>query len=85
MGRAFDGLPIKIHNPNAIPGKQGDVTVGKKEDLAGMLQQRGNVASDKILALADPDHRRRSVSRGNQFLRILGGQEDQRVDAPQVF
>src|SRR5213594_2940180 len=43
----------------------GDLSVAKKENVAGVFENRRNIRSDKIFALTDSDYHRRTQARGN--------------------
>ena len=42
---------------------------------------RGNIAGDKEFVFAKSDDEGRADARGDDFLRIAGGEKDQRIDA----
>ena len=41
---------------HALRGQHGNVSIGKKENLARMLEQSRNVAGDEILTFAESDY-----------------------------
>ena len=50
-----------------------------------MLKQGRDVASDKIFAIAESNHRGRAEARGHDLLRIFCGEKNKRVDATQFL
>src|SRR5207245_3800534 len=81
VSEAFDGVAVVVHHADAFCRKNGDVSVGKKKHFAGVLEQRGDVTGDEIFSLAKPNDRWRTQAGGNDFLRIIRGEKNQRVDA----
>src|SRR6202000_2594252 len=85
LGRAVDGFAVEIGDANAVEGEDSHIAILEEKHFAGVLEQRRYVAGDKIFAIAEADDRRWADARGDEFLRILGGKKDQRVDAAQIF
>ena len=83
--RALDGTAVVIHHMHAFGGEHGDVAIGEEKHLASVLEQGGDVAGDEIFSIAEANHRRRAEARGDDFLRIFRGEENQRVDAAQFL
>ena len=79
------GLPSRSVTRTPSLRQHRHVAIREKKDVARVLQQRRNIAGHEIFAVAQPDHRRRPDSRGNQFLRVLRGKKHQRIDAAQVL
>ncbi len=73
-----------VHHAHTIGREHGDVAVGEKENLAGVLEKSGNIASDEVLTPAEADNRRRAHARGDDFLRVVGGNKNQRIDSAQL-
>src|SRR5713226_4706602 len=85
LRRALDRTSIMIHDPYALRGEHGDVTIGKEENLAGMLEEGRNVAGDKVLSFAETDDGWGALARGHNFLRVFRREENQSVDAAQLI
>ena len=85
MRGAIDGAAIVIHHAHAILREDGDIAVGEEEHLAGVFEERGNIAGDKIFAVAKADHGRRTNARGDDFVRVAGGEKNQGIDAAQLL
>ncbi len=82
---AVYGTPVMIHYFDALRRQHGDVSIGQEKNLPGVLQERGNVAGDKIFTLAEPDHGGGPQTSRNDFVRIFRGQEHQRVNSAQFL
>ena len=64
-------------------GHHGNFAVAEKENIAGVFQDRGNVRSDKVLAIADTDYHRRPQARGDDRIGLIGRKHRQGKDAAQ--
>src|SRR6267142_2694199 len=82
---ALDRAAVVIHHADALLREYSDVAIGQEKYLAGVLEERRDVAGHKKFALAQADHGGRSHARGHDFMRVFRGQEYQRVDAAQFF
>ncbi len=71
----------RVHDAHALRREHGDVTVGEKEDVARVIEDRRDIAGDEVFVLAEADHGRRTASRGDDLVGVFGGEEDQRIDA----
>ena len=49
---ALDGLSVKIRELHARGGDYGEVAIGKKENVAGVIKDGGYVGSDKVFVIA---------------------------------
>ena len=74
-----------VHYGHALGGQNGDITVGKEENLARMFEQGRDVAGDEIFTIAESNDRRRAHARRDNFLGVLRREEHQRVDAAQFL
>jgi len=79
------GRPYMIHHADALLREYSYVAIGQEEYLAGVLEERRDVAGHKILAIAQANHGGRSHARGHDFVRVFRGHEYQRIDAAQFF
>ena len=84
LERTFDHPALEIHQPDAARGEHGNVAVGEEENVAGVMQERRDVARDEVFALAQADHRRRAVARGYHLVRVVRRDHRHRVDARQA-
>ena len=53
--------------------------------LARVREDAGNIAGNKVFVLAQADDHRRTIAGGDNFARILGRKDHQRVDTTQTF
>src|SRR5882762_9768014 len=85
LGGALDRATVVIHHADALLREYGDVAIGQKKYLAGVLEERRDVAGHKKLAIAQADYRGRSHARGHDFVRVFRGHEYQGIDPAQFF
>ena len=55
--------------------EHGDVAVGEEENVARVVENRGNVAGDEVFVFAQADHRRRARARGDDFVGVVARKE----------
>src|SRR5690348_13200293 len=82
---ALDGIGVVVHDANAFFGKHDDVAVGEEENIASVLEERGNVAGDEIFVVTQADDGWRTETRRDNLLGILGGQKHERVDTTKLL
>src|SRR5258708_8301171 len=75
LGGALDRATVVIHHADALLREYSDVAIGQEKYLAGVLEERRDVAGHKKLAIAQADYRGRSHPRGHDFLRVFRGHE----------
>jgi len=85
MRLAFDRLAVVVHDADTVFREHGDIAIGEEKYVAGVLEQRGNVAGHKIFAFAKADDGGRSEARSNNFIGITGREKNQRVDSAQLL
>src|SRR5882672_696999 len=85
VGGTLDRAAVVVHHAHALRGKNGDVAVREEKNLARMLEQGRDVTGNEILFLAETDYRGRAEACSHNFLWILGGEENQRVNAAQFL
>src|SRR5690242_4179819 len=82
---ALDGIGVMVHDTDAIFSKDDDVAVGEEENVAGMLEESGNVAGDEIFAVAEADDGWRAEAGGDDFLGIFRGKKYESIDAAKLL
>src|SRR5271169_5861225 len=85
MRWAIDRAAVVVHHTDAFLRQNGDIAIRQKEDLASVFEKRGDIARDKIFAVTQPDYRRRTNTRRDDFVRIAGRQKNQGVDAAKLL
>ncbi len=85
MRGAINWTAIVIHHADAALRQDGDIAIREEENLASVFEKRGDIAGDKIFAVAEADDGRRADAGGDDFVRVAGGQKNQGVDAAQLF
>ena len=80
---ALHGLAVKIRQRHAFKRQDRHIAVGKKINVARVMQNSRHIAGDKRLALAHADHHRRAQPRRHNLVRLRGAQHAQRKRARQ--
>ena len=74
LGRRVPSKPVTRH---AVAGDRHDLVLAELHRLAGVLDERGDVGAEEVLALADADHERRVAAGGDDPGRVGGIDGDQ--------
>src|SRR5882724_1594625 len=85
MRLALDGFAVVVHDADAVFGEHGDIEIGQKKHVARVLEQRRDIAGDKIFAVAKTNNGGWSEARRHNLVRIAGGEKNQRVDSAQLL
>src|SRR5256714_2615841 len=85
LGGAVNRAAVVVHYADALGGEHGDIAVGEKKDFAGVLEKGRDVAGDEVFAFAEADDGGRSHAGGDNFVGILGGKKNERIDAAEFF
>ena len=82
---AFHGMTIEVSDLDAVLGDHGQVAVGKEEEVAGVVEKRGDVGGDEIFVLAETNDGGWSVAGGDDFVRFVDGDDYQREDSGKLL
>ena len=82
---ALDGPAFEIGEVHAIGSDDGQVAIGKKENVARVIENRGHVGRHEVFVVAQADDRRRAVARGHDFVGIVGGDHGERENAAELL
>jgi hypothetical protein len=82
---ALDGLAVKVSELDAGEGEDGHVAVGEEVDVAGVVEDAGNVGGDEVLAFADADDDGRAEAGGDDLVRLGGGEDAEREGAGEAL
>ena len=74
---ALDGVAVEVGELDAGQREDGHVAVGEEVDVARVVKNAGNVGGDEGLALAYADDDRRAEARGDNLVRLGGGENAQ--------
>ncbi len=72
---ALDGLAVEVGELDAVEGEDGHVAVGEEVDVAGVVEDAGNVGGDEVLAFAYADDDGRAEARGDDLVGLGGGED----------
>ena len=73
-----DGVAVEIGQGHAVGRDHGHVAVGKEEQVAGVIEDGGDVAGHKVFVFAQADHRRRALPHGDDLVQVFGGDDGER-------
>ena len=79
-----DGLTVEVGELYSLGGDHRQVAVGKKEEVAGVIENRGDVRGDKIFIFSEADYRRGAISGGDNLVGLIDGHHCQGEDATQL-
>ena len=82
--RAFDRHAVESHQAHAMRGELGQLAVLEHDGAAGMTEDRRNIGSNEVLAVAQPEHQWRRRLGGDQLVG-LGLREHHDRERPAQF
>ncbi len=80
---AGNGLAFEVAELHARRRDDGEVAIGEEEQVARVVEDRGHVAGDKVLILAQADDRGRPIARGDDLVGLVGRDDRDGEDAGQ--
>ena len=80
----LDVLAGKVRNPHAVSGHHRNFAVAEEKNIARVFQNRRDIRSHKVLALAEADHHRRALTRGNNRVGRVRGKHRKRENAAEL-
>ena len=81
MRFALDSVAVVIHDANTFFGEDCDIGINEEEHSSRVFKKGGNVAGDKIFAIAETDNRGRAAAGSDDFIGIAGGKKNERVNS----
>jgi hypothetical protein len=75
---ALNGVAIEVGEGDAGEGEDGHVAVGQEVNVAGVVEDAGNVGGDERLAFAHADDYGRPGAGGDDFVGLGGGKDTKR-------
>ena len=72
---ALEGSPSKSVSVTPSRGEDGDVAIGEEVDVAGVVQDAGDVGGDEVFAFAQADDGGRPIARGDDLVGLVGGDD----------
>ena len=77
----LDRFAFEVGDADTLGRQHGDVAIGEEEHVARVEEDGRNVAGDEVFVIPETHDDRRAGTRGDDFLRIPGGENRQRIDA----
>ena len=72
---ALDGVAVEVGELDALAGEDGHVAVGEEVEVAGVVEDAGDVGGDEVFAIADADDGGRADAGGDDFVGLVGGED----------
>src|SRR5437660_9136750 len=85
MNVPADRLAVKVSEYHPFRRYNRQIAIGQEEQIVGVVQNRGNISSDKVLVLAKSDHRGRAIARGHDLVGFINRNHGQGEHAAQFL
>jgi hypothetical protein len=72
---ALDGVAVEVGELDALGGEDGHVAVGEEVEVAGVVEDAGDVGGDEVLAIADADDDGGAAAGDDDFVGVVGGED----------
>ena len=72
---ALDGVAVEVGELDALAGEDGHVAVGEEVEIAGVVEDAGDVGGDEVFAIADADDGGGSKAGDDDFVGVVGGED----------
>ena len=67
-----DGVGVEVGEGDAGGGEDGEFAVGEEVDVAGVMEDAGNVGCEEEFAVAETEDDRRAKTRGDELIGLVG-------------
>src|SRR5580658_11041494 len=84
LNLADDGPSVEIGELHAVGSDDGEIAIPEEEQIAGVVKNCGNVGGDEIFVLAEANYGGRAIAGGDNFIRIVDGDNRQREYSGQL-
>ena len=78
---ALDWLAVEVSELDPVEREDGHVAIGEEVNVAGVVENAGDVGGDEVLAFTHADDDGRAGARGDDLV-WLGGGEDAESEGP---
>ena len=75
LGLELFGCAVEVSEGNAVDGEGGDLVVVEEVDIAGLVENAGNVGGEEELAVAEAEHDGGAHAGGDHFVGLEGGED----------
>jgi len=79
------GIALEVGERDAIAGEHGELAVGEEVDVAGVVEDSGDVGGEEELAIADADDGGRAHAGGDELVGVVGGHDSDGEGSGEVF
>ena len=69
------GVAVEVGEGDAGAGEDGELAVGEEVDVAGVVEDAGDVRGQEELAVADAEDGGRAEARGDELIGLVGGED----------
>ena len=70
-----EGFAVEVGERDAVEGEDGHVAVGEEVDVAGVVEDAGDVGGDEVFAFADADDDGRAEAGGDDLVGLVRGED----------
>ncbi len=70
-----EGVAVEVGEGDAFAGEDGELAVGEEVDVAGVVEDSGDVGGEEELAFADADDGGRTHAGGDELVGVVGGED----------
>ncbi len=70
-----EGLGVEVGEGDALLGEDGEFAVGEEVDVAGVVEDAGDVGGEEELAVADADDGGRAHAGGDELVGLVRGED----------
>ena len=81
---ADDRLSVEVGELHAFRRNHGQVAIAQEEQVASVIENRGNIGGDEVFVLAQADDGRRAIAGGHNFVRLIDRDHGQSENAGQL-
>ena len=75
---ANNGLTVEVSEAHTFRRNDGKVAISKEKQIAGVIQNRGNIGGDEVFVFAQPNDSRRAIAGGDNLVRFINRNYGQR-------
>ncbi len=75
LGFEREGRAVEVGEGDAGGGEDGEFAVGEEVDVAGVVEDAGDVGGEEVFAVADAEHSGRAEAGGDELVGFVGGED----------
>ena len=71
----WSGCGVEVGEGDAVRGEDGEFAVGEEVDVAGVVEDAGDVGGEEEFSVADADDGGRAHAGGDELVGLVGGED----------